>query len=492
MANTCETFNIEPSNVAHLIGSGFKSVTLLSMSKPKHLKKTATDFGVEERLKRCLNVLNDRRITALEPLHSLRRLLQSKRKLIFKLKHYEYLDLANVEAKKKLPLNRDYKMHQPMIARSTFKNYDTASLLGPRGQCYCNHSDIIKPRICLSSTSSSSGYSSGSSSMADVPDSPDSMKKLEAHFQAPPPSQATQIPPRLQQCQQRQPFIPFHRRAAPFIRYFIEFSMIPIFRNQRTFLFITRHLLPTTNLIHKTHPENRGCVTASGDHFPPLQRHHPRMHCPRPDCSWRLYSNQVEDHCLKMHRIAKDATGPIFTYTEVRQRINDPRTTNKFCGDVKLTLNTREVFDENKIQLWWGPAPFVFDNITFYLIVYKKIDQETGNAGRTMEVKKPLFLMGLFSDFIFFSLASCFGFGQLCPKQRRSVIATKSTWKMAPGLMISINHVISLALSNPWKSHIATSFSTTRRVSFTFLSLTSVRLSVLLTTTTNHHHGPWT
>lgn len=226
MANTCETFNIEPPNVAHLIGCGFRSVTLLSMSKPRNLllkNDKNADIRAEISLKRCLAVLNDRRITALEPLHSLRRLLQSKRKLVFKLKPFDYLDLANVAAKKRLPPNRDYRLHQPLIARSTFKDYDTASLLGPRGHCYCSAATADKPipRACLSSTSSSSGYSSGSSSM-ETPDSPDSMKKLSIseHFALPPPSvaQAPPAQPSARLHPSRQPFIPFHRRATPFIR----------------------------------------------------------------------------------------------------------------------------------------------------------------------------------------------------------------------------------------------------------------------------------
>ena len=34
------------------------------------------------------------------------------------------------------------------------------------------------------------------------------------------------------------------------------------------------------------------------------------------------------------------------------------------------------ISDDNKIQLWWGPFPFVFDNVTFYQLVYKKTDNE--------------------------------------------------------------------------------------------------------------------
>jgi hypothetical protein len=48
-----------------------------------------------------------------------------------------------------------------------------------------------------------------------------------------------------------------------------------------------------------------------------------------------------------------------------------------FCGEVRLTLNAKEVLDNPQCQLWWGPAPFVFDRVTFYQVVYKKYDEET-------------------------------------------------------------------------------------------------------------------
>ena len=124
MANTCETFHMNPQRVAHLINQGFKSVTLLSMAKE------ARDDPGMDKLKNCLSVLNDRRLTPLEPLHSLRRLLQTKRKQVFSLKHFEFLDLANVAPRKKLPLNRDYKVLMIFfadISRITFSNYPNFS-----------------------------------------------------------------------------------------------------------------------------------------------------------------------------------------------------------------------------------------------------------------------------------------------------------------------------------------------------------------------------
>ena len=122
-------------------------------------------------------------------------------------------------------------------------------------------------------------------------------------------------------------------------------------------------------------------MNGSGDTRVSLQRTSGpfKVHCPRPDCNWFWSNHQVEDHCLKAHRISKEAVArisPIFT--ESRQHPSDySQTQKRICGEVKLNLNIKEVLDvDNKIQLWWGPIQFIFDNVTFYLIVYKKIDPE--------------------------------------------------------------------------------------------------------------------
>lgn len=79
-----------------------------------------------------------------------------------------------------------------MIAKSTFNNFDTISLLGPKPHCNCSwdldneesesSEEVVfikgQPVLRHCSTSSSSGYSSASSSHG-VPDSPDTVKKPE-------------------------------------------------------------------------------------------------------------------------------------------------------------------------------------------------------------------------------------------------------------------------------------------------------------------------
>ena len=107
MANTCESFKISARTVADLNNSGFKSVTLLSMARPRNLSNDITHDLAS--FKKCLRTLNDRRVTVLEPLHSLRRLAQAKRKHLHNVTKWEYLDLAGL-SKRKLPPNRDYKV----------------------------------------------------------------------------------------------------------------------------------------------------------------------------------------------------------------------------------------------------------------------------------------------------------------------------------------------------------------------------------------------
>lgn len=106
MANTCESFKISARTVADLNNSGFKSVTLLSMARPRNLSNDTNDLAS---FRKCLRTLNDRRVTVLEPLHSLRRLAQAKRKHLHNVTKWEYLDLAGL-SKRKLPPNRDYKV----------------------------------------------------------------------------------------------------------------------------------------------------------------------------------------------------------------------------------------------------------------------------------------------------------------------------------------------------------------------------------------------
>ena len=103
MANCLETFKISPQVVAELFTQGFRSLTLLS------LLLDYSEYGnghlpanwEKKCMKKCLNALNDRRQVVLEPLHSLRRFTQTKRKRNIEeteraadYSRFQYLDLA--------------------------------------------------------------------------------------------------------------------------------------------------------------------------------------------------------------------------------------------------------------------------------------------------------------------------------------------------------------------------------------------------------------
>ena len=45
-----------------------------------------------------------------------------------------------------------------------------------------------------------------------------------------------------------------------------------------------------------------------------------------------------------------------------------------------FSLNAKELFDENGDQVWWGPKNFCFNNVAFYLMVYKKFDERIGEV----------------------------------------------------------------------------------------------------------------
>jgi len=328
MANTCETFKINPNTTARLIKFGFKSITLLSMAEG--------NFEVErgltgDRLKHCCSVLNDKRSHILDPCYSLQRLINARRKHWFSMKKYQYLDLAYVDAKILPSPPHEYKLPEPMIARTTFKNFDTQLVFGPRKTCICKEKEA-KSRGILKSGSSSSGYSSGQ----DLPDSPDSLKGFSQVCKIDSPK--TMQPPILSEP-------PPMKKISP----------QPIPRPRR----LQRPYGPGSISTFKNQDSSRGI----------------KMSCPRPDCKWQLYSNQIEDHCFRYHGIKGPARA--WAYKEVYSVGKDSRSYNP-CGYVKFIIpDAKDVIsDENKIQLWWGPFPFVFDNVTFYQLVYKKTDNE--------------------------------------------------------------------------------------------------------------------
>jgi len=328
MANTCETFRINPTTTSRLIKCGFTSITLLSMAEGNFEERGLTG----DRLKNCLSVLNDRRVHILEPSYSLQRLVNARRKRWSEMKKYQFLDLASVNGKKLgelRPPDREYRLPEPMIAKSTFKNFDTQLIFGPRSRREC---DCVKKhgRELLTSVSSSSGYSSGASSVDLVPDSPDSLRSFSQVCRIEPGSP---LPPQ-------------------------NITPLPNPQTRRLHRPQDRPFTPRTISFGKCQDPMSGM----------------KMHCPRPDCKWMYFPNQIEDHCARRHGIK---TGGVraYAYQEVYQP-HGRESFKQLVGDVKFRINAKDIIsnDESKSKLWWGPFPFVFDNVTFYQLVYKKTD----------------------------------------------------------------------------------------------------------------------
>ena len=63
----------------------------------------------------------------------------------------------------------------------------------------------------------------------------------------------------------------------------------------------------------------------------------------------------------------------VSTYKEVRQNFNEQSFFN-MCGYVKLNLNAKEILSDEDTKWTWGPTPFIFDNVAFYVLVHKKTD----------------------------------------------------------------------------------------------------------------------
>lgn len=322
MANTCESFKISARTVADLNNSGFKSVTLLSMARPRNLSNDTNDLAS---FRKCLRTLNDRRVTVLEPLHSLRRLAQAKRKHLHNVTKWEYLDLAGL-SKRKLPPNRDYKQPQPMIAKTTFNVHDTQKIFGPHKSCHCKPLRSPLP----STTSSSSGYSSERSSLTDVPDSPDSTKLT---------------------------MTPYKNGNFP----------SPVVNTPRAFVFPSN--VPAIRALRDPQRRHSGAGNRHQNHHPGFHGRPPvhnnndnvqiHVYCPRPDCPQKMSLNKVNEHCRQKHNIRDADWVTAYRFTDN-------------IGKVEMSLRACNVLENTKIPIWFGPALFKYDGVTFYQIVYKR------------------------------------------------------------------------------------------------------------------------
>lgn len=344
MANTCETFNLSPGTVGDLIAKGFRSLTLLSFADTNMPIKYHWE---RNGFMRCVNKLNDRKTQPLEPLHSLRRILQHKRRGVQKgienkpktkedqkdSGTVEWLDLAGVcKSETKIPIKMEHKQPASMIARSTFESRDTKKLFGPLLQeCRCqkkyryygtsektSEEDLKSPTL----SSSSSGYSSASSNLY----SPLAEENI-SYFQPSPShrsnniSEARPSPSRT--------IYPTHRnKHQPYRQY----------ENTRPEPYYKRN-------------QNAGYNKVEFNE---------KVNCPYYKCNEKMPLSQVDSHCTKIHEIVP---APV-VYVNGNYRI-------------EFTLkNIADLLNEDR-EYWWGPKHFIFDKVTFYQIVYKKYAEYT-------------------------------------------------------------------------------------------------------------------
>lgn len=328
MANTCESFRISAKSVAKLAYKGFKSVTLLSLANSAILYPDTPDQEKDlPGFRKCLKTLNDRRQTVLEPLHSLRRLAQAKRKHLHNIsKDPEYLDLARPRSPK-LPKNFDFKQPQPMIAKTTFNVHDTPKIFGPHKSCFCKKPPR-SPLLSTTSTSSSSGYSSERSSIPDVPDSPDSTKIMTT---------------------------PTSYRNA-FLSPMVHPPVV------RTFVFPNPQVQPIQSQRRGSYTRvfNGKNNTQSKSEYRGNNQNNLQVNCPSPDCGKNLVLSQVNDHCNRHHNYQKTILARVHRSQEV------------LTGIVPMSLRASDIL--SKTSVWFGPQPFRFDDVIFYLIVDKKPD----------------------------------------------------------------------------------------------------------------------
>lgn len=72
--------------------------------------------------------------------------------------------------------------------------------------------------------------------------------------------------------------------------------------------------------------------------LPPIDNS--KVFCPRPDCNWRLFPSQVENHCTNFHHINK--TVSVFTYTELRYFLRSKYLELKLIGILFKAIYKRQ------------------------------------------------------------------------------------------------------------------------------------------------------
>ena len=83
--------------------------------------------------------------------------------------------------------------------------------------------------------------------------------------------------------------------------------------------------------------------------------------------------NKVNEHCRQKHNIRDADWVTAYRFTDN-------------IGKVEMSLRACNVLENTKIPIWFGPALFKYDGVTFYQIVYKR----PADVERRIEVRNPL------------------------------------------------------------------------------------------------------
>ena len=263
-----------------------------------------------------------------------------------------------------------------MIAKTTFNVHDTLKIFGPHKSCHCKPLRSPLP----STTSSSSGYSSERSSLTDVPDSPDSTKlTMTPYKNGNFPSPVVNTP-----------------------RAFVFPSNVPAVRAVRDPQ--QRRHSASGNRHQTHHPGLHGRVSKYSIYIeeakklvnvwqcrfpfnltiffqislqPPIHNNNDNVqvpvNCPRPDCPQKVPLGKVNEHLRQKHNIRDVDWVTAYRFTDN-------------IGKVEMSLRAANVLENTKFPIWFGPALFKYDGVTFYQIVYKR----PADVQRNIEVGNPL------------------------------------------------------------------------------------------------------
>lgn len=379
MANTCETFGVSPPTVATLVSIGYNSVTLLSLLHSSDIERICSSAKRDRcKLRKCVAVLNNR-TAALEPLHSLKRYLHlnsleanndggnnnSKR--------LDWLNLDRVnnnKIKKKKPLDMIIEKNSTkpvaLVAKATLCSYkEMLRSFGRQVACTCtNWSCATSSRGSTSSRTSSCCSSSSVTSSSPMVSSEtcsdnsyyvfnndhrNNNNRSRRHgYNKNNNGNNFALPPPL--------FV-----APPM--YYMNWTGRMCRNAAMGCLVSMRSGVPEVNMVQ--HEKRCSHVIA---------------HCPFVDCHWEILLGGVEQHLEAEHHVSlgKNNCAQVHVYNLEFSNHFNHTTVPVTCGEVRFTLSSEEVLNDDQTLLWWGPTPFVFQDTTFFQLVYKKYEESSG------------------------------------------------------------------------------------------------------------------